>query len=174
MPNPILATIFILTFLIILSFVYASLRGAPWVPTRKKDIDRFLKLAKIKKGDKMYDLGCGDGRLVCAAAKVGAKAEGFELSILMYLVSKTRSLFQKNRSKIKIHYKNIWKLDLSQADIIYCFLMPEIYPKLKEKLEKEAKTGAKIITYVWPIKEWKASKTNKEKGYSDMFLYEMK
>ncbi|MBU0636665.1 class I SAM-dependent methyltransferase [Patescibacteria group bacterium] len=162
----------IFIFIFLLTFVYAGIRGAPWVPTKKKDIERFLKLAKIIPNQKIYDLGCGDGRLICAAAKVGAEAQGFEISLFPYLLANIYRIFQKNKSKIKISYKDFWYANLNNADIVYFFLMPKIYPKLKQKLEKELKHGAKVITYVWPIKEWTPIKVDVVKGYPNLYLYQ--
>lgn len=165
--------IIIIVFAILLTFAYAGLRGAPWVPTRKKDVKRFLKLADIRPGQKMYDLGCGDGRLICAAAKAGATAQGFELALLPFIFANIRRLFQKDRNKIKISYRDVWYSDLSDADIVYFFLMPKVYPKLKEKFEKELKKGAKVIAYVWPIEGWEPFIKDEVKGYPNLFLYKI-
>ncbi len=113
--------LFILTFVI--TFAYAGLRGAPWVPTKSQDVERFLRLANIKPGQKVYDLGCGDGRMVCAATKKGAVAQGFEISLLPFLFANIRRFFQKERKKIKIYYKDFWNYNLGDADIIYFFLI---------------------------------------------------
>ncbi len=162
----------IIIFIILLTFIYAGWLGAPWVPTHKIDIERFLKLANIKPGQKMYDLGCGDGRLLCAAARSGAKAYGFELSILPFIIANIYRLLQKNKGDIKIFYADFWRADLSDADIIYFFLMPKVYPRLKEKLEKELKKGARVITYVWPIPGWTPVIKDELKNYPNMFLYQ--
>lgn len=160
-------------FALLLTSAYASWRGAPWVPTRKKDIERFLKLAEIKPGQKMYDLGCGDGRLVCAAGNAGAKAQGFELSLLPFILANIQCLFKKRKSQIKISYRDIWSTNLNDADIIYFFLMPKVYPKLKAKLEKELKKGAKVIAYVWPIKGWIPLKVDTLNDHPNLYLYQL-
>jgi len=142
-------------FLFLGTFAYAGLRAAPWFPTWSKDLDRFLKLADIKPGQKFYDLGCGDGKLVFAAAKAGAQATGFEISLLPYLIAKARSFFIEN-SEIK--FRDFWNADLSKADIIYLFLTPKVNPKAKLKLEKELKKGSRVVTYTWPIEGWQPAK----------------
>ena len=153
--------------------VYAGWRAAPWVPTRKKDIDRFLNLAEIKQGQKVYDLGCGDGRMICAAAKAGAKTKGLEISLFPFLLANIRRLFQKEKQKIKILYKDLWHTNLADADIVYFFLMPKVYPKLKDKFERELKTGTKIIAYVWPIEGWTPIKMDEVGGRSKIYMYEI-
>lgn len=159
-------------FIFLLTFAYAGLNSAPWVPTKKKDVERFLKLAEIKPGQKMYDLGCGDGRLICAAAQAGAQAYGCELSLLPLILVYLRRLFQKEKSRIKISYQSIWQADLRDADIVYFYLLPKIYPKLKEKLEKELKKGAKVIVYVWPIKGWTPLKVDTLNHCPALYLYQ--
>lgn len=165
--------LYVAFFAIVATFVYAGLRGAPWVPSKKKDVERFLKLADIKPGDKMYDLGCGDGRLVIESAKAGAIAQGLEISLLPYFIANISRLFQKNKKNVKISYKDIWSADLRDADVIYFFLMPKIYPKLKEKFEKELRPGTKIVAYVWPIVGWIPKKTSTHPNHPNLYLYEI-
>lgn len=165
--------IIIFIYVLLLTSVYAGWRGAPWVPTRKKDVERFLKLAEIKSGQKMYDLGCGDGRLLCAAAKAGANAQGYELSLFPFILAHIRRLFRKERSRIKISYRDVWNTNLSDADVVYFFLMPKVYPKLKEKFERELKKGAKVIAYVWPIQEWTPLKVDTSDHRSNIYLYQL-
>lgn len=169
----ILIAIIVFIFLMLITFAYASVSGAPWVPMNKKDEERFLALADIKPGQKMYDIGCGDGRVVAAAASAGAKAQGFEISLFPFILASIRRLFHKDRSRMKISYRDIWSVDLSDADIVYFFLMPKVYPKLRVKLEKELKKGTKVIAYVWPMKEWQPVRVDVEEGYSKLHLYEM-
>ncbi|MDO8622525.1 MAG: hypothetical protein Q7R80_04815, partial [bacterium] len=88
MDLPIIAAILVLP--ILATFAYAGVSGAPWVPTWRRDVDRFLALAQLRPGERFYDLGCGDGRLVRAAANTGTIATGFECSLLPYLLAKLR------------------------------------------------------------------------------------
>ena len=163
--------ILIILFLVILfSAVYAGWRGAPWVPTKKKDVERFLKLADIKPGQKVYDIGCGDGRIICAASNAGAKGVGYEIFLAPYFFAKIKSLFYKN---CKIKFKDFWRADLSDADIIYIFLIPQQYKKLEKKLRNELKKGTKVIAYVWPIEEWQPKEMDVLKNYLNLYLYEI-
>ena len=121
----------------------------------------------------MYDLGCGDGRLVCAAANAGANAQGIELSLLPFIFASVRKFFSKNRTKIKLSYQNIWNTDLGDADIVYVWLMPEAIPKLREKFENELKRGAKVVSYVWPIDGWQPTKIDEAKNRCKLYLYKI-
>lgn len=158
----------------LLTFVYGSLRAAPWFPTRAFDVDRVLKLANVKKGEKMYDLGCGDGRLVCAFAKRGVEAHGYEVSLFPLMLALFRRMFLNKDSKFaKFSYRDFWKMELKDADLVYFFLMPKVYPRLKSKFEKELKKGALVIAYVWPIEGWTPLKVDEMVGRSKLYLYKM-
>ena len=157
-------------FLFLTTFAYAGFRGAPWVPTRSSDVERLLKLADIKPGQKFYDLGCGDGRTIIAAARQGAVTEGFEISLLPYLIAKMSSVFCKD-GKVTVKYKDFWNYDLSDADIIYFFLMPKIYPKLRLKLERELRSGTKVVSYAWPIDGWQPVAVGRTENRLPLFLY---
>ncbi len=143
-----------LILLLLLSTVaIAGASFAPWVPARKADISRIFQLANLKAGEIFYDLGCGNGRVVIYAAKnYKAKAIGLEIAFPFYLICKWQQIFNP-RSIFK--YKNLFKEDLSKADVIYFFGTPKrIEAKLKLKLAKEIKPGARIISYVFPIEGW--------------------
>lgn len=160
-----IAAIFLITA------AYAGISAAPWLPTRKKDVERFLRFADLRPGQKMYELGCGDGRLLTAAAAAGAHAVGFEVSIPFYIISKLRCLFSKKQCRV--FYRNLWNADLSDADIVYFFLMTKAYPRLKEKFIKELKKGTKVITHVWPIESWTPTYIDKCPGRSNFYVYEI-
>ncbi len=139
--------------------------AAPYVPTRKYDVERFLALAEIKTGDRVYDLGCGDGRISNAAAKRGAKAVGLEFSILNYLFCK---IF---RPRITTRFKNFFKADFSDADLVYMFLSKKTHNKMGEILRRRMKKGSRIITYVWSIDGFAATKIDKIPGRPNLYLY---
>lgn len=163
-----------IAFLILLIFVastaYAANQGAPWVPTKKKDVQRFLDFVDMKPGEKFYELGCGDARLAIAAAKkFGVNAVGVELSIPQIIVALIRNYLAK--TEVKIKWVNLFKVDLSDADVVYFFLLPETYAKLRLKLEKELKPGTRVISYVWPIVGWEAEKVCRSVDCLDLYLY---
>jgi len=142
----------ILYLIILVVLISAGLAGAaPWVPTKKKDVGRMVKAAAIKPGEKSYDLGCGDGRLVFKAAEAGAESSGVEMFILIYLYAKIKSFFIPHTH---IYFGDFFHHDLSEANVVFIFLMPKAYKKLIDKLEKELKPGGRVVTYCWPIQEW--------------------
>lgn len=145
----------VLVFLIILvPTLRALVNGAPFVPTPLARAKKVAALAKIKPGEKVYDIGCGDGRMVYFAAnEFGADATGLELSPLVYVLARIRKLFW--RSKAKILFRDFHFYNLKDADVILCYLMPETLAKLQSKLEKELKKGARVVSYAFQIGNWK-------------------
>lgn len=166
--------IFILLVMIVIlgTFAYAFIRAVGWVPMWSKDVDSVIELADIKPGEKFCDLGCGDGKVVLAAAKQQAKAIGYDISLLLYVIAKTRSWFSKGQVEIK--FRDFWLVDLGDMDIVFFFLIPRIFPKMKAKLEKELKPGSRVITYVWPMKGWEAIKIIKRKNGPPIHLYKIR
>jgi hypothetical protein len=163
--------LYIIVFIFALTFLYASWRAAPWLPMYRQDVARAIGLAKIKAGDKFFDLGAGDGRTLFAAAAAGAISEGFEISLLPYLITKIKILFSQDKNKTKIFFRDFWKINLGEADVIFVFLMPRIMEKLKEKMEKELKPGARIICYTWPMPGWTPAAIDDTPGSPKSYLY---
>ncbi len=155
------ATILLVATLGVVAFfattVIAGLIAAPWVPTRGKDVARLLALAGLKPGEHLVDLGCGDGRLVVAAARdFGARATGYELSIPMIIAARLAARSKGSAGSVRIEYGNFFKKDLRDADVVVCFLMPKAMEKLSEKFRRELKPGARIISYTFQLPGWQA------------------
>ncbi len=160
--------LYLIILIILLTASYAGLTAAPWLPTRKRDVPRLIAMAEIKPGDKVYDLGCGDGRLVFAAAAKGADAIGIEVSLLPYLVAKIRSLVQP---RSKIIFGDLFRKDVSVADIVYIFLMEKSYERLKRKFLKELRPGTKVIVHCWKVKGWEDKLIKSDKPEKELGIY---
>ena len=129
---------------------------APPIPLPKNTIRKMLKLAKVSKGDVVYDLGSGDGRaLIIAAKEFHAKAVGIEKNRLMIWLS--RWIIRKNnlQNKTKVIHGDIFKENLSDADVIFIYLSHKLTQKLKPKFAKELKKGTRIVSASHPIVGWK-------------------
>jgi len=164
--------VIILVVLILLTtFIIAGRSAAPWVPTKGKNIARALEAADIKPGQTVVDIGCGDGRLVFAAAKKGAKAVGYEISLTPYLIAKVRWLFSSQRKNVSIRFKNLWRVDLGHVDILYVFLLPQILGKLEKKLEKELRPSAKVVVHCWALPTWKPTFVSDVKNELRFYVY---
>lgn len=148
---------FLLFFAMVIPTLYAMIFGAPFVPTQMDQVDRMLKAANLKKGRKIYDLGSGDGRLVYKAAKdYDANAVGYEFSPFVWLWALFLKLFW--RSKAKLKFGNFWKRDLSDADVLVCYLLPHTMKKMEEDLLPQLKPGTLIVSHAFALpglKPWK-------------------
>jgi len=145
--------LFILILLI--SYAYASFSFAPWVPCWRKDLKRIFKLANLQAGEVFYDLGCGSGQVVFYAARqFQARAIGVELALPLYLICQLKKIII-GAVDVQFRWKNLFAENLSGADAVYFFGMPHsIAAKLKFKLERELKPGARVVSYVFPIPGW--------------------
>lgn len=164
--------------IILIPTAIALIWGAPWVPTPKNRIRKMLDLAKLKPGEKVYDIGCGDGRAVHLASRLHkADAMGLELSPLVYAGAKLIQPWHMLRgSRGKIKYRDMYRVDLGDGDVILCYLMPHALKRLRKKFEKELKKGTRIISYAFEIPEWKPvhrQQRNRKKNHAPIWVYEV-
>ncbi len=118
-----------------------------YVPTPQKVVDRMLELAEVKPGDVVYDLGCGDGRIVVTAAKkYGVKAYGFDINPQRIKESLENVRANHVENLVTIKQEDIFTLDLSQANVITLYLLPSLNVKLMPQLAK-CKPGTRIVSH---------------------------
>ena len=129
----------IIVFLfVILSWVWPpDSPWAPWWRTNKKTARAMCRLAEINKDDVVYDLGCGDGTvLVVAAKEFGAKGVGIEIDPLRFIISTLMIYIIKVGNKIKIKRKNFFDVDISDATVVFVYLVPRALNRLLPKFRK--------------------------------------
>lgn len=146
----------------------------PFVRTSKKTIDRILREIAIKKDDTVYDLGCGNARVLLEVEKkTGAKAIGFELSPWAYILAKLNLLYHK--TSVQVRYGDFYRENIADADIVFCFLINSVMPKVKQYLEKQLKPGTIVVSLAFPIKAWKPIKEfpsrQKDLKSSNIYIY---
>jgi len=146
------SSLHILFALLILFLTIAFMTGAPFVPTTANTSKEMLRLARLRKGMIVYDLGSGDGRLLLAAARYGARATGFEINPFLVLWSKGRALVSRDRSLVTVCWKNFWNSDFSDADVVFVYLLPWRMEKLEKLLRHQLKPGALVVSnsFVFP------------------------
>lgn len=146
-----------------------------FVPTPQEVVDKMLELAQVKKDDLVYDLGCGDGRIVVTAAKkYGCRAVGYDISPKR--VKESLENVKKNNvgNLVRIEQQDIFTLDLSKANVITLYLLPSLNVKLIPQLEK-LKPGSRIVSHDFDMKGVKPDKIviipDEDDDYGDHTIY---
>jgi SAM-dependent methyltransferase len=135
---------------------------APFVPTPHEVVNRMLELAEIKRGDILYDLGSGDGRIVLAAAKVfGIRAVGFEIN--PGLVKESRQIIEQAGMEelVEIREQDIQTIDFSPASVVTMYLHPAANLRLRPVLMRELKPGARVISHDFGMGSWKPDRVER-------------
>ena len=130
-------------------FAGVLLVGAPYLPTLTPQVQAALKLADLKPGQTLLELGCGDGKVVLAAAKQGIIAVGYELNPLLALVAWLRT--RRYRKLVTIKCQNFWQGSWPPADAIFVFLLPKYMSKLDKKVMQEYKYNVKVMSFAFKI-----------------------
>ena len=139
--------------------------GAPYLPTLSERVDDALDLLDLKEGQTMLELGCGDGRLLRAAAARGIHGVGYELNPLLVLYAKV--VCWRYRSKVTIYWGDYWRKDWPKADGMYVFLLKPYMSKLHNKIIHYANgRQLRVVSFAFEIAEKKPAK--EQKG---LFLY---
>ena len=140
-----------------LMFVFLTLAlftGAPFVPTKKKTAEKMIELAQIENNDIVYDLGSGDGRLLFLARKrTHNTIVGIEINPLLVFLTWIKQLVLGAR--IKPVWGNFWNTPISDADVVFVYLLPWKMDRLADKLEKELKPGTTIVSNSFIFPHWK-------------------
>jgi SAM-dependent methyltransferase len=143
-----------LATLAIISILWPGLRGAPWYPTSLSRIRKMLDLAEVGPDDVVYELGCGDGRtLVTAARRYGARAVGIEIDPLRYVWCQALITVLGLRDRVRVVYGDFFAQDLSEADVVTCYLLDSTNRKLQKKLLSELDPGARVVSHMFAFPE---------------------
>lgn len=148
----------------------------PYVPSSNRVVKKMIALAKLKPNEVVYDLGCGDGRLLIAAEKTAKcnRTEGFEIAPMMYILAKLRAYIAHSRARI--HFKNFFNANLRRANVIFCYLIPNVMPRLAAKLKRECSRGTRIISNTFHIpnlKPLRIIKKQPKKGLPTIYVYKI-
>jgi precorrin-6B methylase 2 len=142
------------------------MNGAIYFPTSARNIETAVLLSGAGPGQKVADLGSGDGKILIAFARAGVQATGFEIN--PHLVRSSRKAIKRLglESLAIVEWKSIWKADLSGFDAVYVYGIPYIMKKLGKKIRREMKPGSRVISNVFPFPDWQYKGRDR-----DMFLY---
>ena len=151
---------------VILAFGFVLLFGAPYLPTLKTQQLKALQLLDLQKGQTLLELGCGDGRVLLAAAKQDLHGVGYELNPILYVIAKI--VTWRYRKQITVHFGNYWQASWPQADGIYVFLLDKYMQKLHNKITQEySGKKVKVVSLAFKIPQQKPTKTD-----TSLYLYD--
>jgi len=145
---------------------------APFVPSQPDVVNKMLEIAQISSDDVVFDLGCGDGRILIAAVKdFGAKkAVGYEMRRDLYKKDLENVKSENLEGRIQVFNGNLLDADLSEATIVTLYLTTSGNNKLKPKLSEETSTGTRIVSHDFEFPEWSYTKKENFRGHT-IYLY---
>jgi precorrin-6B methylase 2 len=131
----------------------------PYDPTPQPVVEEMLKLAEVKTGDVVYDLGCGDGRVVVTAAKMyGVRAVGVDLDPERVRESEENVRINGLEKLVTIRHENIFDTDVSEATVVTLYLYPSVNLALKPILLNQLKPGSRIVSHAFDMGDWEPEK----------------
>lgn len=127
-----------------------------YVPTPHEIVDRMLDVAKVRIGDVVYDLGCGDGRMVIAAAKkYGTRGVGVDLDPARIREARANARREGVESLVTFKVADMFETDIREATVVLLYLLPELNRRLKPKLFAELRPGARVVSHDWDMgRDW--------------------
>jgi precorrin-6B methylase 2 len=167
----VVSVLFFLIMVFLMSLVSTSSKGAPWVPTSRQVVYTMLSMAEVKSGEVVYDLGCGDGRvLITAARRFGARAVGIEVDVSRYLWSVFAVTLMGLWKQVRIIRGDLFSVDLREADVVFTYLLQDTNDRLKDKLRRELRPGTRIIANTFVFSGLPLVATDEE---LHLYLYKM-
>lgn len=133
----------------------------PYVPTPQVVVDKMLEMAKVRRGDVLYDLGCGDGRIVVTAAKNhGARGVGIDIDPRRIEEARQNAEQAGVTDRTEFRVENLFESDFSRASVITLYLLPEINQKLRPQLWRQLKAGTRVVSHAFDMgEEWPPERT---------------
>ena len=132
----------------------------PYVPTRQAVVDAMLKMADVKKNDVIYDLGCGDGRIVITAAKnFGATGTGIDINPERIAEANKNAREAGVTDKVRFMEGDLFDADVSEATVVTLYLLPAVNMKLRPILMEQLKPGTRIVSHAFDMGDWEPEKT---------------
>ena len=138
----------------------------PYVPTPQEVVDRMLALGRVGKGDTVYDLGCGDGRIVVtAAARHGARGVGIDINPRRIEEAQANAKQAGVQDRVQFRVANLFETDVSPASVVTLYLLPDINVRLRPQLWRQLKVGTRVVSHAFDMgSEWPPEQTVNQAG----------
>jgi 16S rRNA A1518/A1519 N6-dimethyltransferase RsmA/KsgA/DIM1 with predicted DNA glycosylase/AP lyase activity len=135
--------------IILICFAGVLVAGAPYLPTLRPQVAAALKLVDLKPGQTLIELGCGDGKVLIAAAGQGLNVVGYELNPLLVAVAWLRT--RRYHKQVRVIWGNFWSVEWPAADAIFTFLLPRYMEKLDKKCVQYSHKPLKLASFAFKI-----------------------
>jgi hypothetical protein len=158
------AGLFVLKISYVLStaLVLPITQGALFVSSSRVRVAAFLDAVPMQTGQLLIDIGCGDGRVLRMVSKCyGARAIGYEVNPMAYIKARLLCMGDKN---IQIRYKNFWNEQLTAADVLFCYLYPDVMKRLSDKLRSDLKPGTVVASCNFALPGFQSQKVLRPGG----------
>jgi tRNA G37 N-methylase Trm5 len=137
----------------------------PYVPTPNNVVEEMLKVANVGKDDVVYDLGCGDGRIVITAAqKYGARGVGVDINPDRIKESNENAQKAGVADRVRFLQQDLFETDLREATVVTLYLLPDVNRRLRPKMFQELKPGTRVVSHAFDMGEWNPEKVIKVPG----------
>jgi SAM-dependent methyltransferase len=134
---------------------WALSMGAGFDPAPMEKVYKMLRMAHIGREDVVYDLGCGDGRVVITAAKeFGAHGVGIEIDPFRFVLAWCMTFLQRQAGRVSIRFGNFFNKDIREATAVILFLYGPTNNRLREKFRRELRPGTRVVSYIWEFDDW--------------------
>jgi ubiquinone/menaquinone biosynthesis C-methylase UbiE len=133
----------------------------PYVPTKQEVVEEMLRMAGVKPGDVVYDLGCGDGRIVVTAAqKFGARGVGVDIDPKRIAEANANARRAGVENQVTFRIGDLFEADIREATVVTLYLLPDVNLRLKPKLQRDLKPGTRVVSHDFSMgDDWKPEKT---------------
>jgi ubiquinone/menaquinone biosynthesis C-methylase UbiE len=147
----------------------------PYVPTNMDTVHKMLEMAGVKKGDVLYDLGCGDGRIVVTAAKDhGARGVGIDLNPERIAEAKENARKAGVTKQVQFKVGNLFEADFAPATVVTLYLLPDVNLKLKPQLWRQLKVGTRVVSHAFDMgDDWPPEDTQRV-GHNTVYRWTIK
>ncbi len=140
-------------------------KDVPYVPTPPDVVEAMLKLAGVKSGDFVIDLGCGDGRIVVMAAqRFGARGKGVDFNPTRVKEARENARKAGVTKRVQFVHGDLFDADIHEASVVTLYLLPAVNLKLRPKLLRDLKVGTRIVSHSFDMGDWPPDKTEQHSG----------
>jgi SAM-dependent methyltransferase len=136
----------------------------PYVPTPQVVVDKMIELGNVDSKDVVYDLGCGDGRLVITAAKKGARGMGVDLNPVRISEANANAKKAGVTDRVQFKVANLFETDVSPASVVTLYLLPDVNMKIRPQLWRQLKVGTRVVSHAFDMGDWEPEQTVRVDG----------